>query len=146
MSGDDDTLMTRPFPSPKPIRDDRPKKPTAPTFCPACGGAFADACHHCGLTWLGIPPPSDEPLPAAGETAELAFSLSVLEAAADPYELMTSWRQSLPPGGLLRLTPPDGMPPAWRIPKRALMLLAERAGFRLVGRGWLRKTWLFRRY
>jgi len=148
MSGDDDSLMTRPFPPPKPIRDERPKLPAAAAVCPACGGAFAGRCRHCGLTWLGIALPTDEPWPAAGETAEISASLPALAAAADPYKLMTSWRQRLRPGGLLRLDPaaPGALQPCWRIPKRALMLMAERAGFRLVGRGWLRKSWLFRRY
>ena len=146
MAAEDDTRMTRRFSLPQPIRDERPKNQNTAAYCPACGGAFADACRHCGLTRLGDAAAAQLPFPTR-ELPELTFPLSSLEAAADPYELMTSWRHALPAGGLLRLTPPAGTPAAaWRIPKRALMLLAERAGFRLVGRGWLRKIWLFRRY
>lgn len=114
-----------------------------PEFCPACGAAFDGGCRHCGLT-LANEKAVEPPCPTPDNTIQLPFA--ALAQAADPLAALTSWRLALPPGGLLRLTPGDNSPSHWIIPKRALMQLMERAGFRLVGRGWLRKTWLFRRY
>lgn len=118
--------------------------PFCPVFCPACGAAFQGCCRYCGLTLTGV---SALPTPAPQVMdGQISLPFSALAAAADPLAALTSWRQALPPGGRLQLLAADRATNRWITPKRALMQLIERAGFRLVGRGWLRKTWLFRRY
>lgn len=143
--------MTSPVIPPQAIRsaaaapaDPATRNGGLPPFCPACGAGFDGRCRYCGLT---VADKLNAPIPVLAVTQgtdEITTPLAALAAAAEPLALLMSWRAALPPGGRLRLTP-EGGPRRWRIPKTALMRLMERAGFRLVGRGWWRKTWLFRR-
>lgn len=108
-----------------------------PPFCPACGANFRPLpdgglkCRACGLTHNsgsaapryskpGAPPPH-----GAG-----AAIIGRLEHCADPAQPLLAARETLGPGGVLYLE--IGAGGIWAFPKRSLMLLMERCGFRLI--------------
>ncbi|MDA5194670.1 hypothetical protein [Govanella unica] len=120
------------------------KLPTPPlstpdlAFCPACGSDLTlnpqtggRACRSCGLRALAAPIPAklgDAPqTPLHGATEAI---VGRLEQSPDPARPLLDMRAKLGPGGILYLE--IGAGGLWEFPKKSLMLLMERCGFRLI--------------
>ncbi len=127
-------------------------------LCPACGTLMQTdqlvnklRCPHCGLgRRLEADHDSTAPQSSPGGPHYKHYIPDVsvihqLEQSEDPARLLLDTRQSIPAQGILYLAiGPDGR---WELPRKALMLLMERCGFRLVHKRdrAAREAW-FRRY
>lgn len=119
--------------------------PPAPTktvsselsLCPACGADLAPdltsgdrKCRGCGTRALGAPKPASlANATQTGPTAD-AHIIGLLEQASDPSVPLLAARNQIAPRGTLYLE--IGTGGRWDFPKRGLMLLMERCGFRLI--------------
>lgn len=116
----------------------QPDSPPVLAFCPACGADLAPTprtggreCRSCGLLAHGVSTPAalrdaaQTPLHGAG-----AAIIGRLEQSPDPARPLLEVRETLGPGGVLYLE--IGQGGLWEFPKKSLMLLMERCGFRLI--------------
>lgn len=119
-----------------------PESAPSPVFCPACGADLAAnaktggrSCRACGLVRHGTPKPASlanaPQVPKGGIGSGVGAALvGRLETSEDPAAPLLAVREALGPGGVLYLE--IGTGGIWEFPKKSLMLLMERCGFRLV--------------